>query len=461
MGGSKNPGAGDEDREENAMRSDDSTDNSVKAHAGRITSERKRRRKSDPDESDQRTDPSKLRPKSSSEVLDTPGAGQEGAKSGQYSATEITLTIDGVVKTYVKMPGYKDVLLGRGRGIQTANGNYLMRQIIAGHRNTYCSLMRQDRRKYSETVLNEVLATGARFLQRTEHNDTEYWVPVDRETAHDKVSHSLREKRPSREHNIGDPIPQDHPSALPDVTPSRRRTTSSRAATKDSPANMTSSLQEQNTATSIVRPMPAFPVPVQQGVPRDVAATTVLLLQAIQSQAQQQQLISSMVQSISQMQQHTIQPSSFSPQLDLTSQLSQLQSIAALNSRSAIPGPYLMGQLQSPLPAAFNVSLPTILPTILAAQQQQGYVQNISMPAAGNLSGQLTRSTHQTVVGQASLNTAPNHQTSYASSMLLHALVALNQTIGDTQGNITNSSVNNGSSTGDSGDSGGGRFEQL
>jgi hypothetical protein len=99
----------------------------------------------------------------------------------------------------IRVPKYKDILLGRGRGIQSSNGNFLMREITKKHRGRYCSLPRADRRAYSEKVADEILATGARFLRRVDNGDTlgmELWEEVqDRSTMHDKVSHSLREKQ--------------------------------------------------------------------------------------------------------------------------------------------------------------------------------------------------------------------------------------------------------------------------
>jgi hypothetical protein len=383
---------------------------------------------------------------------------RRGADLENYGAEEMKVKVRGDTKTLVKTPGYRDILLGRGRGIQTANGNYLMRQIVASHRTKYCSLMRQDRRKYSEAVLEEVLATGARFLQRTECDEGEYWVPVDREAAHDKVSHSLREKRPSREHNIGDPLPPGHLSAQPEVpVPTRRRRAAPRPYKQDNPSNKPSDLPDPAAASSLPQLVAAHHTAQHiPHVPPEVAATTALLLQAIQSQAQQQQLLSSMVQNMNQLQ-HAQQPN-YVPQLDLTSQLSQLQAIAALNNRGTIPVSYLLSQpqIQHPHPPSLQVSLPNLL----ATQHQLGFAQGGGMPVAANLNAQPSRSNHQTVVGRASLNNLPNHQTQYASSILLQALMAANQTSQTSEGAPQGNNNNNTNDSG-LGAEGGSRFAQL
>ena len=101
-----------------------------------------------------------------------------------------------VCYSYVRVPKYRDVLLGRGREIQSSNGNFLMREITKKHRAQYCALPRANRRAFSEQVLDDILGTGARFLGRITNNTgaEELWREVSREVAHKKVSHSLREK---------------------------------------------------------------------------------------------------------------------------------------------------------------------------------------------------------------------------------------------------------------------------
>ena len=98
------------------------------------------------------------------------------------------------VTSLIRMPKYRDILLGRGRGVQACNGNYLMREIAKKHREKYSSLKRDHRRAYSEAVLDEIYGSGARFLKKVETEEGEFWKEVDRSVAHDKVSHALREK---------------------------------------------------------------------------------------------------------------------------------------------------------------------------------------------------------------------------------------------------------------------------
>jgi hypothetical protein len=96
----------------------------------------------------------------------------------------------------IRMPKYRDILLGRGRGIQSSNGNYLMREIARKHRDKYTSLRRDHRRAYSEAVLDEIYESGARFLKKVDTSEGEMWEEVDRAVAHDKVSHALRDRPP-------------------------------------------------------------------------------------------------------------------------------------------------------------------------------------------------------------------------------------------------------------------------
>ena len=94
----------------------------------------------------------------------------------------------------IRMPKYRDILLGRGRGVQACNGNYLMREIAKKHREKYSALKRDHRRAYSEAVLDEIYGSGARFLRKVATDEGEFWEEVERSVAHDKVSHALREK---------------------------------------------------------------------------------------------------------------------------------------------------------------------------------------------------------------------------------------------------------------------------
>jgi hypothetical protein len=107
---------------------------------------------------------------------------------------------------YIRSPKYKDVLLGRGRGLQNSNGNFLMRKITGNHRVRYGSIHRAERRAYAGKVLDEILATGARFLRRVDHGDTDtfdLWEEVqEMSILHDKVSHALREKSGTRDREM-------------------------------------------------------------------------------------------------------------------------------------------------------------------------------------------------------------------------------------------------------------------
>lgn len=142
---------------------------------------------------------------------DAEGADDDASASDSSSRTSVTSSEDGrrgqdasgdrlgSPKDPIRTPRYKDILLGRGRGIQSSNGNFLMREVTGKHRDRYKSMARSERRAYSEMVLDEILKTGARFLKRVDDGDTlgvELWEEVtDRSITHDKVSHSLRERQ--------------------------------------------------------------------------------------------------------------------------------------------------------------------------------------------------------------------------------------------------------------------------
>ena len=93
------------------------------------------------------------------------------------------------------LPRRNDVLLGRGRPYQNFIGNRRMLRIVSQFKEQYNAKPRDQKRPYVETVLDEVLRDGTRFLQRIDGaGGSERWEEVGRAKAAEKVWHALRNK---------------------------------------------------------------------------------------------------------------------------------------------------------------------------------------------------------------------------------------------------------------------------
>lgn len=104
------------------------------------------------------------------------------------SKSDIPFSIEPIVA-----PGELDILLGRGRGAQNHKGNINYRDCVETFRARY----EQIPQKGAKTqLIREVVAViydnGGRFLKRDGFGR---WIPVDREVARDKVSHSFRNQK--------------------------------------------------------------------------------------------------------------------------------------------------------------------------------------------------------------------------------------------------------------------------
>jgi hypothetical protein len=125
-------------------------------------------------------------------------------------------------------PGPNDILLGRGRPYHFYAGNQKMLRTISKYEDRYNNTPKESRRAVGEEIVNEILKTGARFLEKVEipqendHGDSEkegtvrkgelrrtglasrpnfFWKEVSRETAFGKVTHVIRGNRGRPRHS--------------------------------------------------------------------------------------------------------------------------------------------------------------------------------------------------------------------------------------------------------------------
>ncbi|CAJ1951982.1 unnamed protein product [Cylindrotheca closterium] len=87
----------------------------------------------------------------------------------------------------------KDVMLGRGYGIQNHPGNERMRDIIAKYKPQYHSMTREGKRKLIEGAYNEITESGAKFLKKLDGKKG--WAVVDRVTALNKIRQSVKRRK--------------------------------------------------------------------------------------------------------------------------------------------------------------------------------------------------------------------------------------------------------------------------
>lgn len=143
-------------------------------------------------------------------------------------------------KASIDVPAFKDILLGRGKDKQDHPGNFIMRQLVKGHKEHYFQLPRNERRPYAERVVDELLETGARFLtmktEKKRRRSLPQWEEAERSKAFEKVFHLLREKPKNNESEEGEhcesgeapavaatstaatAFPQNEPQVVPNIT---------------------------------------------------------------------------------------------------------------------------------------------------------------------------------------------------------------------------------------------------
>ena len=87
----------------------------------------------------------------------------------------------------------KDIILGRGFGIQNHPGNERMRDIIAKYKPKYHSLNREGKRILIEAVHAEVIEGGAKFLKKLDGEKV--WVVVALPIALNKIRQSVKRRK--------------------------------------------------------------------------------------------------------------------------------------------------------------------------------------------------------------------------------------------------------------------------
>lgn len=91
----------------------------------------------------------------------------------------------------VLVPGRFDILMGRSWTAQLQPGNIRFRHIVAKHWEVYEKARKHEKTAIAKGVVQEVKATGSRFLK----SDGAGWVLVDDTVAREKVSSAFRDRR--------------------------------------------------------------------------------------------------------------------------------------------------------------------------------------------------------------------------------------------------------------------------
>jgi hypothetical protein len=90
------------------------------------------------------------------------------------------------------VPGRRDIIMGRHWEAQLHEGNIRFRDIVAKHWERYDNAMKHQKKQIAEVVVQEVKASGRRFLKVDGAGD---YVLVDDIVARDKASSAFRDRR--------------------------------------------------------------------------------------------------------------------------------------------------------------------------------------------------------------------------------------------------------------------------
>jgi len=90
------------------------------------------------------------------------------------------------------VPSRHDVLLGRGRTIQSHQGNVFFRDFVKQYRDDYDRAPRNKRRKITTDLVYALKAKGIRFLQQTDNGD---WIESSFAEAEKKIGQVFRNTR--------------------------------------------------------------------------------------------------------------------------------------------------------------------------------------------------------------------------------------------------------------------------
>jgi hypothetical protein len=96
-------------------------------------------------------------------------------------------------KSTVVVPGEFDIILGRGKGYQNHKGNIRYRHIVETKRPVYETLpTKKEKTQLIRDLVKSIYDEGGRFLRQ---DSIGRWVPIDQDSARDKVSHSFRNQK--------------------------------------------------------------------------------------------------------------------------------------------------------------------------------------------------------------------------------------------------------------------------
>lgn len=88
----------------------------------------------------------------------------------------------------------KDIVCGKGAPIGKHYGNFLLHMTINRYRTEYLNSRRKNKPIIIRQIVEEVKATGARFLLQVDVQGNDKWVEADDDYVYRKVSHALRAK---------------------------------------------------------------------------------------------------------------------------------------------------------------------------------------------------------------------------------------------------------------------------
>lgn len=112
---------------------------------------------------------------------------EKGIRASRASAT----TIDYEVSNTIVVPGQYDVLMGRGKIVESPGNNHL-RYLISVHFDRYDTAARCEKNVVCLWVLGMIEKKGGMFLKK---DGQKGWVRIPESKAVDKISHDFRNYR--------------------------------------------------------------------------------------------------------------------------------------------------------------------------------------------------------------------------------------------------------------------------
>ena len=95
----------------------------------------------------------------------------------------------------VVVPGPNDVLMGRGKIFKENPGTLRLKRIVLQQEDRYNNGSKFEKTVVIHSILRMIQDHGGRFLKKT----PEGWIELSQDKAHDKISHSFRNKRKSHQ----------------------------------------------------------------------------------------------------------------------------------------------------------------------------------------------------------------------------------------------------------------------